>query len=654
MDAVALRTEIKAWERDFKVDNGRDPTIQDIKDRPDLGAVTDLIINMYRKRRLPRFSPAEKYKLYKKLNKAKTQPSTPPKRQSKQLISKSQAVKVQPPVASTNPFSPVKNKGNRGFHVEQTRPLPNLFSTPRKEARRELSPDPFPLIQPVASSSQVTLSPQPTSAVSRARKRLRGEPVSPSPVKPKRPRVVPTSGPIPFLGKRPFDSDEEPDYSYREFGGKLGPSSFEETPRKDRLGGKSFTSLFNEDDRLSQLGFDSSVTTRSPSAVGPRLFRTRSQSVDLSSSNEDDDDGPLQARTQLRTRRKSKPSNTRSYSREKAFNVSSRLTSSKGNNILGRDSPPLRTLPASATSGAKSDASTTPSTPDYGVSKLPPTSSAPTSDAEMYENSDSINDDKNKISLVPVSPPPPCPTSANGHGNSNMKGKGKRKTGFTSGARKWKGKGKASGQIPALTVAGDDSQDEALDDGGSLPVLRIYQGRNTTPKLGRETDVPDGIHDQEEGITEDLVTGIKRRIAFEDQDLPHLPPEILPQDGDMAVNLRDEFRTILDLNANAAPLETAGAGINAGGRREYARHARVVRAVREGTRVFGMFDPSRGGHIWGVGETGREADADLGTEDFQAGLGYGRGGGDDSDDWEGEGVPWEVAELEHGDDETRL
>lgn len=116
----------------------------------------------------------------------------------------------------------------------------------------------------------------------------------------------------------------------------------------------------------------------------------------------------------------------------------------------------------------------------------------------------------------------------------------------------------------------------------------------------------------------------------------------------MVVNLRDEFRTILDLNANAAPLETANGGM------EYVRHARVVRAVRDGTRVIGMFDPTRGAHIWGVGETDREADADLCTEDFQFGLEYGRGGGDDYDDWEGEGVPWEVAELEHDDDETRL
>jgi hypothetical protein len=39
MDVAALRAEIKAWERDFKADNGRDPAIQDIKDRPDIGAV---------------------------------------------------------------------------------------------------------------------------------------------------------------------------------------------------------------------------------------------------------------------------------------------------------------------------------------------------------------------------------------------------------------------------------------------------------------------------------------------------------------------------------------------------------------------------------------------------------------------------------------
>jgi hypothetical protein len=37
MDVSALRAEIKAWERDFKAQNGAEPTVQDIKDRPHIG-----------------------------------------------------------------------------------------------------------------------------------------------------------------------------------------------------------------------------------------------------------------------------------------------------------------------------------------------------------------------------------------------------------------------------------------------------------------------------------------------------------------------------------------------------------------------------------------------------------------------------------------
>ena len=263
----------------------------------------------------------------------------------------------------------------------------------------------------------------------------------------------------------------------------------------------------------------------------------------------------------------------------------------------------------------------------------------------MGENSDSNDDRKKRVKLVPVSPPPPSLTSTTGYRNASAKGKGKGKTDFTSGGGKWKGKGKTSTHIPTWTLAGDDSQDEGLDDEGGFPAVRLYQGRDATFKAGGEGKLLEGIHVQEEDITKDLVSGIKRQIASPDPDIPPFS-QTQSQDGDMVVNLREEFRMVLDLNTNAAPLETAG-GISVG-KEEYVWHARVVRAVRDGTRVIGMFDPSRGGHIWGVGETGREVDADLGTEDFQFGGGY------DYDDWEGEGVPWEVAELEHDDDETRL
>lgn len=406
-------------------------------------------------------------------------------------------------------------------------------------------------------------------------------------------------------------------------------------------------------------------TTQSRSApwkaAGPGPpFGTRGRSARKSLSDEDDD-GPArvlphaQAQTQPLTRQKLKPSDARADRRANAFNISSRLVSSGRNNLLDQDPRLLRSVSALATSGTKSNVSTSPPTPDHSVSKLPPTSSAPTSDAELDDDSDPINDaigkGKNKMSLVAVSPPPPSLTSASGYGSSNVKGKGKGRSGFTSGSGKWKGKGKASAQT-TRTLAGDGSEDEGFDDEGDFPTVRVYQGRNPAP---REGDASGDVHGRGEEIIDDLISGIKRRIPSQDPDPPHFPSRVRPQDGDMIVNLRDEFRTILDLNANAAPLETAGGGMIAGGKGEYVRHARVVRAVRDGTRVIGMFDPTRGGHIWGVGETEREADADLGTEDFQFGLGYAGGGEDDYDDWEGEGVPWEVAELERdNDDETRL
>ena len=413
------------------------------------------------------------------------------------------------------------------------------------------------------------------------------------------------------------------------------------------------------------------ATTQSRSAswktAGSGLSaRTRNQSPGPLLSDEDGSHGSAQALpraqvpTQLQTRRKLRPSDTRADRRGKAFNISSRLTSSRGNDHLDQDSRALRSMSVSATSGTKSNASTAPSTPEHGVSKLPPTSSAPTSDAEIDEDSDPINDTKGKgkikMNLVPVSPPPPSLASTNGYRNANAKGKGKGKSHFTSGpGKKWKGKGKPSAQTPTWALVGGGSEDDGFSDEDDLPVVRAYRGRDSTSKLGWEGAAPDDIHNQEEEITEDLVSGVKRRIASPDPDPPHILFQAQPHDGDIVVNLRDEFRTILDLNANAAPLETAGGGINVRGKGEYARHARVVRAVRDGTRVIGMFDPSRGGHIWGVGETEREVDADLGTEILEFGLGHGREGGeDDYDDWEGEGVPWEVAELEHDDDETRL
>ncbi|KAH8099393.1 hypothetical protein BXZ70DRAFT_1009203 [Cristinia sonorae] len=184
MDVAALRTEIKAWEHAFRATHARDPAIQDIRDQPPI---------------------AEKYRLYKKLSKANkpaARPSTPPKPHS--ILPKSRAVKTSAPPESSNPFSPLKNKGKqRDFSPPPTPSrsvtVPsrsNPFATPSKDkfrprlrVPREPSPDPFPLASN-AQQSSLSATPNQKTAVSRARKRLRGDPVSPSPVKEKRPRVA--------------------------------------------------------------------------------------------------------------------------------------------------------------------------------------------------------------------------------------------------------------------------------------------------------------------------------------------------------------------------------------------------------------------------------------------------------------------------------
>ncbi|KAG2120676.1 uncharacterized protein F5147DRAFT_756634 [Suillus discolor] len=244
-DVVSLRTEIKAWERDFKSKFSRDPSVQDIKDQPAI---------------------ADKYKLYKKLSKAvaaaaclSQTPTTPPKSTAhpsrSRIISKPREVEVVAPLPGFNPFSPVKNKGKQRYSPPassfSTRkaPLPNPFATPSKNipnrsSRRE-SPDNFPEGQPdlsIGTPLNSQLPPARNTAVSRARKRLRGEPVSPSPNKQKRQRIGSHSA-LPFRLSH-FSSDDESD---RVMGGPDVNNSFvDDSPVKLPAGGKSFRLLFED------------------------------------------------------------------------------------------------------------------------------------------------------------------------------------------------------------------------------------------------------------------------------------------------------------------------------------------------------------------------------------------------------------------------
>lgn len=204
---------------------------------------------------------AEKYKLYKKLSKVAAatsqRPSTsqPPITPPRHAPSRSRVtliprpVEVVAPLPGFNPFSPVKSKGkHRDLSSASTRkpPSSNPFATPSKNvpspSSRSVSPDhQFLQVQP-HSPIGISLSPRPpNTAVSRARKRLRGEPVSPSPNKQKRQRVGSHTA-LPFPKSHPLSSDDEDDS-----GGADANNCFvDDSPVKPPAGGKSFRLLFED------------------------------------------------------------------------------------------------------------------------------------------------------------------------------------------------------------------------------------------------------------------------------------------------------------------------------------------------------------------------------------------------------------------------
>lgn len=158
------------------------------------------------------------------------------------------------PLPGFNPFSPVKNKhGKKKLQdtVASSVPQPskrppsaNPFATPSKhkpnQHPRTPSPDFFPLIAQTNASDDLPISEDPPAdrAVSRARKRLRGEPVSPSPNKQKRQRfalLIPEAD-----GSSSSDDNLDPALNAME------TPFIDASPMKAPAGGKSFKLLFQD------------------------------------------------------------------------------------------------------------------------------------------------------------------------------------------------------------------------------------------------------------------------------------------------------------------------------------------------------------------------------------------------------------------------
>ncbi|THH28299.1 hypothetical protein EUX98_g5885 [Antrodiella citrinella] len=330
-DLAAVRAQIKAWEYAFKADNGHEPSVQDIKNQPAI---------------------AEKYKLYKKLNKAKQAGS------SSSILPKSRAVKTAVPVITSNPFSPVKNKGTRRAYSPSSPshppPLPQLsfanpFATPSKSKsqprvrpRSSPSPDPFPplpsLLEHAApSASSHRPSGTPRNAVSRARKRLRGEPVSPSPVKEKRARLLHQST-LPF-GKHSTlnDSDDNEDAGAVEE--DADEPFIDDSPVKPSTGAKAYTPLFEETTRNNDIAKRSLARSQSKLTTEVSFTTARSKSRALSPTSEDEDaDWLQQGKIKALDIAIRAPKGSTSLSRAASSLFSGRTLSAK------RPTPPTETL----------------------------------------------------------------------------------------------------------------------------------------------------------------------------------------------------------------------------------------------------------------------------------------------------------------------
>ncbi|KAI0347845.1 hypothetical protein BDW22DRAFT_1341111 [Trametopsis cervina] len=680
MDVSAIRAEIKAWEREFKALHGRDPTIQEIKDRPDI---------------------AEKYKLYKKLSKKPSASAsastsaplsddrrrTPPRDQhrpstSSLLLSaaKHRAVRSEVPSLTSNPFSPVKQRAKArdegkdspsadsipnaipSLLASSSRTKANPFKTPSKPKARGssrsislavLDEDPFPLIDAhtLASSSQrkpSQRSPTPEDsdvnqrstgdngfrtelpkikpaedAVTRARKRLRGEPVSPSPVKEKRPRTAMervSSGPFErgnlfdtLQAVQGDDSDEEPVKrgSEDEFIG--------ETPAKPMRGGKAFVKLFDEAVPAPVFPQARPKQAARTKSTGSGLFgfgfgskvpsRPNGKQRTMSPPSEDDEEdmdvdwtapqprGPVGLtqvdKTKGDPKAPSRPAKAVSKPGMKAI--------LPGKNNLFDDSGRV-----SIVSGRLEK---------LGIKKGP-LAEDEVDDKDIHERPISPHPFQNPH--IPLLPPSPPPASASGSKYTGDKGKASAK-----------GLARKKTKLLEQLGGGDASEDDESDEKSNEEAVKVkeisWSWDARLRKNRRDTNgVPeahtDGVADSEPEFD---VVGY--RSAHPESSTAQA---VAAEREKFEVNLPEHLRSVLAISPGE-PLTT----------QEDAE--KVARGLIYG-RLEGHYDPSRGGEIWGVGEMSEGDEEDFGLSERQV---HQRKDGEDDDDWEGEPVPWEVGEL---------
>ncbi|KAL1951454.1 hypothetical protein VTO73DRAFT_603 [Trametes versicolor] len=544
MDVAALRVEIKSWEREFKAKHGRDPSIQEIKDQPAIAA---------------------KYKLYKSLSKAVSsrshpaaRPSTPPSSAPRQpqasssILPKARAVKVDPPLTTSNPFSPVKNR--KKLSNDQSSPQrasnpsrPNPFATPSKTktkphvTRRSPSPDPFPPIPPMVMVQRTPTAPVADSAVTRARKRLRGEPVSPSPVKEKRPRVA-SQAAVSFNSHAALDSPDASDGD--EMAADQNDTIIADTPMKPRTGGRDFKILFDDVLPNGEKRLVKSLSSRKKSNSSQNVFlgAKRAQSRALTPSSDEEDDWSLKPRLK---------------GLDASVVGSAKLAQLKGRTVNGKHGIPKALIPGRndlwsdmgppKPSSLSRTASVNPPSRTSNKRSLP-------DDQDDAENDASTNTFLN-LPLLPPSPPPPDSSKPSG----------------PKYAEKGKGKAAALSRKKAKLLQDSNGVDEGDEEDSLDDEIQVKEIDPSSRASRAERDVdPDSdweAHWRPPSNSDDPAHSALDSAKFE-------------------VDLPDELHRVLAISP---------------GRGHGSEEEKVVRELLYGSREV-HYNARKGGEIWDVGE----------------------------------------------------
>ena len=486
---------------------------------------------------------AHKYRLYKRLCKMPhtapgkkdelPRPMTPPgstrPKDPQSVFLSKRPVEPTAPLAAFNPFSPQKKK--KGKEKEQFPiygdPCRNLFGTfasSSSSENRSLSTNPFPPIQASSSTppSRIPLTPAPTTPVSRARKRLRGEPVSPSPNKDKRRRLL-SQNTNPFPRMKPDARDSDNDIEVVD-----ADSSFvDNSPVKASNTCKLFPKLFTE----SSLPPNDLFVIKSNAQVG-RSHKTL----------------PLQSKHPAHML------NTRKRSRSGSPELNSAQCV-----VIGKASSEARSKNAINQS--------TNSYSDYDAVADPPILERP------------------KSPLIPPSPPL---TGASATTFNRLQKHP------TKGYVAFKGRKKVK----------LDDQSTSDSDGPDLsPKLKILNHRTARPRPEGEAD----------GWDSDPILG---RTRFKE------PRAASPDTagGHVEVNLPNELQRVLALESVALQAKIPN-------------EDNLLKDLLYGRRTNHYY-PNKGGEIWDVGEDHLTSIEGGTTRNIN-----------EEEDWEGEPVPWEIAEL---------